>query len=257
MSMAVAYFSEIVLVCRYEAFNFFYLDLLAPRLLDAIWSVSDEDEAASKYPDIKAAIANMARKGVKDPLSPSSSRNTQVFCIMKFGLSQLTRFCVLDSPQIEQFEELVVRATESSALAARLRLRGDFYLLFLREFVRHSVYLTRSATEWALVPGYYQIIHPFLVQMKECAPRYPYKIVEVRELHCSRYERTNEPTHSLAHALALKTATILLHNVDLFNIYIEISLKATNAHIVEDCICTANSHELTHKLTCGQRCTSD
>jgi hypothetical protein len=46
------------------AFNFFFLELLPPRILDAVWSIDDEEVAAAKDPDIKAAIEAMTKRGV-------------------------------------------------------------------------------------------------------------------------------------------------------------------------------------------------
>jgi hypothetical protein len=92
------------------------------------------------------------------------SRSEQVFCFTKWAMCDMdksTEFKALENSILSD-ESWLVPFQQSSVIQYR----------FTSELVNYAVYMTRNTAEWNLVPGYFQLLHPFLITMKTESPHF-------------------------------------------------------------------------------------
>jgi hypothetical protein len=136
--------------------------------------------------------------------SGQSSRSIQVFCNFKLALAELPK-----SPEFLRLENLA--KTTNSWITTFTNDRATRYR-FLTELMYYATYMTKNSTSWDLLPGYYDLIQPVLVDMAREAPLFS------------------------KNTLALSKP--LLYNIRLLSPFLKIGLEATNLY---DTTATASS----------------
>eukprot|EP01096_Ripella_sp_DP13-Kostka_P013372 TRINITY_DN5804_c0_g1_i1.p1 TRINITY_DN5804_c0_g1~~TRINITY_DN5804_c0_g1_i1.p1 ORF type:complete len:558 (+),score=250.48 TRINITY_DN5804_c0_g1_i1:231-1904(+) len=190
---------------------------VASKILHCVWPDACEQNADRDYPELAALIRNTmteeanaaAQKEEANEHSQGApfSRSADVFCIMKWAMA--------DMRPTPAFIEMRDKSTSGENWLRHFAPKSDFYERFVQQLGDYVNYLTFNDPNWNLVPGYYQLIYPMLIEIYNEAPR--------------------------LNKRSLRLVRALLPNMRLLKLFLELILRKTNLYDVQT---TAHSIKL-------------
>ena len=94
-----------------------------------------------------------------------------MFCNYKWAFGEL--------PDTPLFKKLEATVKENSDWLAVFNQDPVNRYRFISELVNYAAYLTNNQTQWSLLFGYFDILHPFFTAMVAEAPDYSKNVISV------------------------------------------------------------------------------